>query len=142
VALEIAGAAMEGDIGRVLFLGGGGEGAAVDPAVQSTMCLGLCNLARNAENQVAIAAAGGVAAVIGGMGRCEGDARVQQFGCRVLGYLALNNAENVLAIAAAGGVAAVIGGMGRCEGDARVQLYGCCALGIFVANYGKKGIID
>jgi hypothetical protein len=49
--------------------------------------MALGNLAfNNDENQAAIAAAGGVAAVIGGMGRFEGNARVQKFG-----RAALNN---------------------------------------------------
>ena len=90
---DIATAAMEQDIGRVLFLGGGDDAAAADPVVQSTMCLGLRNLARENESTAAIAAAGGIAAVIGAMGRCEGHAGVQQYGCRALVNLAFNGKE-------------------------------------------------
>jgi hypothetical protein len=93
----------------------------------------------NVEIQVAIAAAGGVAAVIGAMGRCEGDAGVQEYGCYALGMLA-RNAENQAAIAAAGGIAVVIGGMGRFEEDAGVQRWGCGALGNLAANNDENNV--
>ena len=116
-----------------------------DAGVQEMGCLTLGNLAaHNAENAAAIAAAGGIAAVIAGMGRFnkgdaagaqmdgfaafEGEAGVQANGCGALAELALNNAENHLSIAAAGGIAAVIGGMGQFEGHAGVQFMGCMAL--------------
>ena len=62
--------------------------------VQQNGCEVLAMLADdNDENSVAIVAAGGVAAVIGGMGRFEGHAGVQQDGCMALRNLALNGKE-------------------------------------------------
>ena len=62
--------------------------------VQHQGCYALANLAyNNAGNKVAIAAEGGIAAVIGGMGRCEGDARLQEYGCMLLAMLARNGKE-------------------------------------------------
>ena len=89
VALDIAEAAMGCDIGRVLLLGGG-EGEAAEAAAQGVLCLALFNLARNAANQVAIAEQGGIAALIGAMGRFEGSEGVQKQGCWALKNLAVN----------------------------------------------------
>ena len=52
--------------------------------------MALANLADNAANQVAIAEQGGIAAVIGAMGRFKGSEDVQKQGCMALKSLAGN----------------------------------------------------
>eukprot|EP01043_Picozoa_sp_COSAG02_P054960 COSAG02_NODE_6305_length_3665_cov_126.598990_1_plen_161_part_00 len=69
----------------------------------------------------AIASAGGIAAVVAGMGGHAGSADVQECGCRALANLAADNEENSKAIASAGGIAAVVAGMGGHAGSAEVQ---------------------
>ena len=87
VAVDIAEAAMGCDIGRVLSLGGG-EGEAAEAAAQGVLCLALYNLAyNNTANKVAIAEQGGIAAVVGAMGRFEGSEAVQEYGCLALRIL-------------------------------------------------------
>jgi hypothetical protein len=71
------------------------------------VCLG--KTAASAE-EVAIAAAGGVEAVLAAMRAHAADAMVQQIGCGALVSLAVND-ENKVAIAAAGGVEAVLAAM-------------------------------
>eukprot|EP01043_Picozoa_sp_COSAG02_P091614 COSAG02_NODE_28320_length_591_cov_6.693089_1_plen_192_part_10 len=91
--------------------------------------MALVNLAaNNAENKKAIASAGGIAAVVAGMGGHAGSAAVQKWGCGALAHLAHNNKQNSKAIASAGGIAAVVVGMGGHAGSAVVQEEGCMAL--------------
>ena len=84
-------------------------------------------------------AAGGIAAVVGAMGRCRDDARVQLYGCCVLRDLADENTENKVAIVAAGGIAAVVGAMMRCRDDTGVQLHGINALKSLVEDRDTEG---
>ena len=59
--------------------------------MQQNGCDALGTLANcNAANEVAIAEQGGIVAVIGAMGRFEGDAGVQEKGCAALTSLATN----------------------------------------------------
>ena len=88
---------------------------------QQNGCGALWELAVNAENRVAIAAAGGVEAVVAAMRAHAADAMVQQNGCGALASLAANSAENKVAIAAAGGVEAVKAAMRAHSGDTAVQ---------------------
>ena len=84
-------------------------------------------LARDKSLRRPIAAAGGVEAVLRGMGRHLESAAVQQNGCGALWNLALDESLR-RAIAAAGGVEAVLRGMGRHLESAGVQENGCGAL--------------
>ena len=96
--------------------------------MQQNGCDALGTLANcNAANEVAIAEQGGIVAVIGAMGRFEGDAGVQQWGCWALFNLA-GNAANKVAIAEQGGIAAVKGAMGRFKDHAEIQQNGAGAL--------------
>mmetsp|Transcript_31566 Transcript_31566/g.74082 ORF Transcript_31566/g.74082 Transcript_31566/m.74082 type:complete len:156 (+) Transcript_31566:44-511(+) len=79
------------------------------------------------KNREAIAAAGGIKAVVEGMKAHEGSAGVQEQGCGALVNLAIND-KNKEAIAAAGGIEAVVEGMKAHKGSAGVQEQGCGAL--------------
>ena len=78
-----------------------------------------------------IAEAGGIEAIVEGMGRHKKHAGVQEQGCGALGNLGAN-AENKVKIAEAGGIEAMVEGMGRHKEHAGVQEQGCGAL----ANLG------
>ena len=71
------------------------------------MIQGLWNLSRNAENQVKIAEAGGIEAILEGMGRHKEHAGVKELGCVGLWNLS-GNAENQVKIAEAGGIEAIV----------------------------------
>ncbi|KAJ1469153.1 hypothetical protein T484DRAFT_1597717, partial [Baffinella frigidus] len=71
--------------------------------VQEQGCKALRNLALNNENRAAIARAGGIEAVVAGMGAHTLFAEVQRSGCAALGNLSFNNNENKTVIARAGG---------------------------------------
>ena len=88
-------------------------------------------MSRNAENQVKIAEAGGIEAILEGMGRHKEHADVKELGCVGLWNLS-GNAENQVKIAEAGGIEAIVEGMGRHKEHAGVQEQGCGAL----ANLG------
>jgi hypothetical protein len=55
----------------------------------------LCSLAMNDENKVAVAAKGGIEAVVEGMGALLSSESFQKHGCMVLGNLAGNDANKV-----------------------------------------------
>ena len=55
----------------------------------------LRNLAVNADNQVTIAGAGGIRAVLEAMGEHKEVAGVQEEGCGALGSLARNGKKNI-----------------------------------------------
>mmetsp|Transcript_31576 Transcript_31576/g.74108 ORF Transcript_31576/g.74108 Transcript_31576/m.74108 type:complete len:120 (+) Transcript_31576:44-403(+) len=79
------------------------------------------------KNREAIAAAGGIKAVVEGMKAHEGSAGVQTQGCGAFWHLA-DYHENMEAIAAAGGIEAVVEGMKAHEGSVGVQEWACRAL--------------
>lgn len=74
-----------------------------------------------------LVAAGGVAAVVGGMQAHVGVADLQQEGISALGHIACNS-DAAEAVVAAGGVAAVVGGMQAHVGVELVQERGNLAL--------------
>ena len=98
-----------------------------EQVAEALFLMSLRNLAENAENRVAIAAKGGIEAVVGAMGVHGSSAGVQEAGCRALGNLAYN-VENQGSIAAKGGIEAVVGAMGAHELSEAVQEAGCSAL--------------
>jgi len=84
----------------------------------------------NGESEAAIVGAGGIDAVLAGMGAHPTIAGVQQTGCRALRKLASDNDANRTAIAEAGGIAAVVAGMGAHTSVAGVEREGRLALKI------------
>ena len=93
-------------------------------------CRALANLAfNNADNQKAIASAGGVEAVVAAL-RAHGGAHagVAQHGCWALKNLAIDD-DIALAIGSAGGVEAIVPALrAHGEGNAEVAENGCTAL--------------
>ena len=75
----------------------------------------MSNLATDAKNKVAIAAEGGIEAVVRAMGAHGLSVEVQERGCSALVNLAANNLENKVAIVEKGGIEAVV----RCRGALR-----------------------
>eukprot|EP01046_Picozoa_sp_COSAG06_P034835 COSAG06_NODE_3685_length_5014_cov_4.732452_2_plen_728_part_00 len=84
-------------------------------------------LSRDAALRGAIASAGGIGAVVRGMGQHPEAAKVQEDGCSALGSLARDAALRG-AIASVGGIEAVVRGMGQHPEAAGVQKWGCGAL--------------
>ena len=78
-------------------------------------------LLQQRRQQVAIAAAGGIEAVVAAMRAHAGSAVVQEYARWALCNLAFNNADNQFAIAAAGGIEAVVAAMRAHAGSAGVQ---------------------
>ncbi len=72
--------------------------------VQEQACGALKNLAVNPDNQVAVAAAGGIVAIVAAMQAHKGSAGVQEMAGRALRNLAANNDNNEDAISVAGGI--------------------------------------
>jgi hypothetical protein len=103
----------------------------LEARMQDFGCWILGSLAIKAENHVAIAAKGGVEAVVRAMGAHGSSALTAGLGCQALGRLA-ENAEN--AIAAKGGIEAVVGAMLAHRWDATVQKRGCAALAKLAVN--------
>ena len=93
--------------------------------------LGLASISR----EDVVLAAGGVAAVVGGMQAHVGVAEVQQRGSFALWCIALGSDAGKDALLAAGGVAAVVGGMQVHVGVSLVQQWG----GFIVALPGING---
>ena len=80
-----------------------------------------------AENQVKIASAGGIEAVVGAMRQHLAVAGVQEQGCWALSNLAAN-ADNKVKIASAGGIEAIVRAMTQHPSAAGVQEGGCGGL--------------
>jgi len=97
-----------------------------DAGVLEQGCRALANLALNEDNQKAIAAVGGIPAVLAAMTAYPmmGRAEVQEQGCSALKNLA-RNTGNRTAIAAAGGISVVLAAMTKHAG---VQEHGCAVL--------------
>ena len=108
--------------------------------LQREGCEAIKVLARNSNNLVAIAGAGGIRTLLGAMERHKDDVEVQQNGCNALNNLAFNN-DNKVAIAGAGGIRSVVEAMGRHKDVAMVQEYGCTTLQNLAGN-GKKYRIE
>ena len=68
------------------------------------MYFGPLNFAANTESQVKIAEAGGIQAIIEGMGMHRENKEVQEEGCWALVNLASNNAANKASIEKEGGI--------------------------------------
>ena len=85
-----------------------------------------------------LVAAGGVAAVVGGMQAHARVAEVHERGSIVLGRIACDSDAGMEAVVAAGGVAAVVGGMDAHVGVAEVQEQGSTALWR-IAEYSDAG---
>jgi len=77
--------------------------------------------------QVAIAAKGGIEAVVAAMGAHESIEEVQEQGCGALRNLSLNE-DNEMAIAAKGGIGAVVRAMRAHRSSVGVQEQGCSFL--------------
>jgi hypothetical protein len=100
---------------------------ACSASVVKSGCKVLGAMARNDDNKVKIAEAGGITAIVGGIRGNEGDARLQEEGCKALYNLAAD-ADSKMKIAEAGGNKAIFGAMRRHEGDSQVQEEGRKAL--------------
>ena len=87
-----------------------------------------------------LVAAGGVAAIVGGMQAHVGVVEVQEQGINTLATFAWDRAE---AVVAAGGVAAVVGGMRAHVGVMEVQEEGSSALGRIAcgSNAGAEAVV-
>ena len=92
--------------------------------VQQQGCWALRNLGRDAENQVKIAAAGGIQVVVGAMTQHPGAAGVQQYGCWALCNLAVNNDDIRAQVVSGGGREAAERAMKQHPGAAGVQEWG------------------
>ena len=108
-----------------------------DARVQRNGCEALWKLAINSNNQVTIAAAGGIKAVIHAMLAHPSDAKVQENGCFALRNLA-DNSNNQVTIVAAGGIKAVISAMQVHPSDTGVQSHGCWTLRNLTANSNNQ----
>ena len=84
-------------------------------------------------NQIAIAAAGGVASVLVAMHTFPGDAQVQRPGCTALRNLAVN-AQNKIAIASAGGIELLVVALHAHVDSVEVQRGACVALWNLAVN--------
>ncbi|KAJ1486531.1 hypothetical protein T484DRAFT_3630648, partial [Baffinella frigidus] len=91
------------------------------------------------RREQAIARAGGIEAVLAGMGAHTSIAEVQTRGCAALANLGGNHAENKTAIARAGGIEAVAAGMVAHRSITGVQTEGCRALRNLAVNDGNGG---
>jgi uncharacterized protein YwbE len=87
----------------------------------------------NTDNQVKVAAEGGVSAVVTAMENHPTDAKVQAAACAALRNLAVN-ADNQVKVAAECGVGAVVTALQRHPTDAKVQEAACSALGNLALN--------
>jgi hypothetical protein len=97
-------------------------------AVLEQLLHAACFLCRQDHNCGAFVSAGGIAAVLRGMGVHAGDAGVQEYGCGVFVNLTNGSPERKAAVASAGGIEAVLRAMGAHAGDVGVQELGCNAL--------------
>lgn len=113
----------------------------VDAGVQTRCCRHLSLAARRSDaDNVAIAAVGGIEAVVAALTAHPEAEGVQQQGCRALGKMARNHSANH-AIAAAGGIEAIVVALTthpRAEG---VQDKGCNALDHLVNDPGHQAAI-
>ncbi|KAJ1492030.1 hypothetical protein T484DRAFT_1772916 [Baffinella frigidus] len=109
------------DIGEILSLMGRFESSAV---VQAAGCWALYSRTGDAENEVAIAAKGGIEAIVKAMAAHGSNAGVQVAGCKALSGLA-GNANNHLAMATKGGIDAIVMAMWTRRSNAGVQEDGC-----------------
>jgi len=113
---------------RGLGLGLGPRAAAAandNGGVQEETC--SLNLAHNDDNQVKIAALGGIQAILKAMGAHADNAEVQEEACGALKSLAANSANKVK-IATLGGVEAIHNAMGAHPDVDGVQEQACGAL--------------
>jgi hypothetical protein len=94
---------------------------------QEHACWALRKLAVNAGNQVRIAEAGGIEAVLSAMKAHTTSVLAQQHACAALRSLAVNAGNKVL-IAEAGGIEAVVSAMKAHKTIGLVQQYACAAL--------------
>ncbi|KAJ1463788.1 expressed protein [Baffinella frigidus] len=92
--------------------------------VQEQGCGALLNLAVNAENQVAIAAQGGIAAVLRAMGAHASSAGVQEYGCRALCNIAWSDAGLRSQVRDAGAVPLVRKALAAFPGEVQLQEQG------------------
>jgi hypothetical protein len=109
--------------------------------VQEQACAAMKNLAVNPDNQVAVAAAGGIVAVVAAMQAHKRSAGVQEMACRALRNLAANNDNNEDAISAAGGIEALTTAMETHQARALLQEYACAALLNLACNASLRGRI-
>ncbi len=109
--------------------------------VQEHACAALKNLAVNPDNQVAVAAAGGIVAIVAAMQAHKRSAGVQEMAGRALRNLAANNPSNKDAISAAGGIEALATSMKTHQARALLQQYACAALNNLACNASLRGRI-
>jgi hypothetical protein len=93
------------------------------------------------DNRDALAAAGGIEAVLAALRAHPGAANVQERGCLALGNLAASHAANQTAVAAAGGIEAVVAALRAHSGAANVQDYGCYALRLLAGTPARTAAI-
>ena len=84
-------------------------------------------LALHADNQVQVAAEGGIGAILGAMQGHPESEEVQAAGCKALLILAVN-ADNQIKVAAEGGIGAILGAMQGHPKSSGMQEAGCGAL--------------
>jgi hypothetical protein len=105
--------------------------------VQESACWALGNLAINAGNQVKIAGAGGIEAVVATMEAHKTSVLVQEQACAALRILVINDG-NKLKIAEAGGIEAVVAAMKAHKTSVFVQKYACWALWYLTAQDSRR----
>jgi len=104
------------------------RGLAQEPSVQTWGCGALAQLAiNNKQNQDAITAAGGIAAVVNAM-EMTAVVGVQQQGCLALYTLAVNNVGNQREVLSSNAISVVVAGLKAHPGEFFVQERGCYLL--------------
>ena len=91
-------------------------------------------MALNENNRVTIAEAGGIITILSAMKTHSSNATVQEYGCGVLGNLAVNNDNNKMTIAKEGGIATILTAIDTHSYNAGVLENGLAALQILFVN--------
>ena len=93
-------------------------------------------IARNDDNNVKVAAAGGIEVIVTAMKNHQASAAVQQNGCGALVDIAVND-DNKMKVVAARGMEVILTAMNNHQASTKIQQLGCRALSYIAVTDGN-----